>query len=374
MCIFLQTQHSAFSTLLFFSFVSSYSSFAQAYENKHTVRVDETLVALAYCARQEQIEDLRRLAYATALTLLKNQQDFFLFVKYCTDISIKMRGGQRKGWASGLRKCVSRWYAQFTPLQLANMFGEHRGQHTWTHRDFWVLAHIKCDATSAPIDAEAGASTATTPADADRTIVSKFIFTDGQEYLTYLDAATTANGGVLPEGAQRMRELQVFKTNENIDNAIAQIRQHGFKLQQTPVHLLHNAGIWDALLPSLSYRELLDNLFTMKDTGILNEANPFLRKYLAALDNLKNCTETKPQICPIRVYLLKQLYNKNVRYLPTHKAEKYEKKMAKRHINPIVSISRELCMVLDHTLNTAKPVPAKFFITIDLRKSNEKSK
>lgn len=342
----------------------------QAYENKYTIRPDETLVALAFCARQDQNEELRRLAYSTAVTLFKNQHDFLLFIRYCVEISLGLRGTNRKGFGNGLRKVITKWYAQYTPLELANIFGEHRGLHGWSHRDLWTLSHIKPE-TAAQISPDAG--TATPLLETDREIVSKFIFKDGQSYLQYLESAAPVEG-TLQAGALRMRELQIFKTNENIASAIEQIRQNSFKLNQIPAHLLHNADIWDALLPSLSFRELLENLFTLKDLGYLNEDVPFAKKYVEALSNLKNCSRLDPQICPIYVYLLKQLYDANVRYLNRLKLEKYQRKVTKRKLLPNKSISRQLSLILEHTISTAKPVPAKFFVTIDLRQGNVKSK
>lgn len=327
-------------------------------------------MALAFCARQDQNEELRRLAYSTAITLFKNQNDFLLFIRYCVDISLGLRGTNRKGFGNGLRKVITKWYAQYTPLQLANIFGEHRSLHGWTHRDLWKLAHIKPD-TALQISPDAGTSTPIT--ETDREIVSKFIFKDGQSYMQYLESASPL-GGTLQEGALRMRELQIYKTNEHIENAIEQIRENGFKLNQSPAHLLHNVDIWDALLPSLTYRDLLENIFTLKDLGYLNEDVPFAKKYLDALSNLNNCTKMDPQICPIYVYLLKQLYDGNVRYLHRLKTEKYQRKVTKRKLLPNKTISRQLSLILEHTISTAKPVPAKYFVTIDLRKGNVKSK
>lgn len=235
------------------------------------------------------------------------------------------------------------------------------------------MAHIKNETAAPATDnaAEGSAVTSALVAPSERILVAKFIFSDGQSYLTYLESF--GDVGTLPPAAKRMHELQMFKTNENIESAIEQIKHFGFTLGQTPAHLLHHASVWDALLPSMSYHELLDNLFTIKDTNSLNESNPFLQKYLSALNNLKKCTVTKPSICPFRVFLLKQNYEKNLRYFAVNKADKYEKKMSKRHIKPVEGVTRQLNVLLEHTLKTAKPIPAKFFITIDLKKSNEKS-
>lgn len=349
----------------------------QAYENQQTIRVDESLAALAFCARQDQHEKLRQLANEAALAMLSTQNDFFLYVKYCTDISLKLRGGTHKGWGNGMRKFVKKWYERWTPTELANMYGEHRGAHKWKHRDVWHLGHLKCDdapVAEAAAAADDGGDAAPAPPalPSERTMVNRFIFHDGQSYLAYLDTLPTNDA--LPDAVRRMRELQYFKTNENIENAIEQIRQYGFTLLQTPAHLLHNANIWEALLPSLSYNDLLDSLFQIKDANLLVETSSFYLQYLSALSKFNDCTVAKPPICPIRVFSLKRRYEKNVRYLPKHKADKYAKRMLKRRIKPVEGVTQQLSAVLEHTLNTAQPIPAKFHVTIDLRKANLRSK
>lgn len=334
------------------------------------VRPNEALAALAFCARQEQNAELRTLAYSTASKLLKNQSEFFLFIKYCVDLSIQMRGQNRKGFSRGLRNMIIKWYAQFTPLQLADMFGEHRGLHNWTHRDLWKMAHVKPEKEQTPPDAD----NSTALLETDREMVAKFLFKDGNTYVTeYLLNAHPVDN-CLQEGATRMRDLQLFKINEDITKAVSQIRQHKFTLYQTPAHLLESVQIWEALLDTISYNDLLDNFFTLKDFGFLNEDHSFAKKYIDALSKLENCTNSEPPICPISVFIKRQLYEKNVRFLETTKAQKYATKMTKRQIAPNPDILKQLDIVLEHALVSAKPIPAKFFITIDLRKGCQNSK
>lgn len=328
-------------------------------------------MALAYCARQTQNEELRRLAYSTAVTMLKSQHDFMLFIRYCVDLSVKMNGENRKGWGKGLRKMIVRWYAKFTPVELANLFGEHRGLFKWSHRDLWVLCHIRNDTPAPPAEGAEGASAEVTATATDKEIVAKFIFKDGQEFLRYLETAVPVEGTLQP-GALRMRELQLFKTNESPADAAAKIQQHGFSLEQTPPHLLHHAEVWEALLPSLSYRDLLSNLYTLKDMGFLSADHPFSRKIIGALANLDKCGKAVPAICPIYLFILKTFYKKNVRYLDSTKAEKYEKKMKKRKVEPNPLVTKQLNITFEHTLLTAKSSPANFMIVMDLRQSNVK--
>lgn len=98
------------------------------------VRVDEIFIALAFCARQVHSEPLRTLANSEAITMITNQNDFLLFVHYYMKWSEILRGAGHKHFGHGMCRVVEKWYERHTPIDLANMFGEHRGLHHLTHQ------------------------------------------------------------------------------------------------------------------------------------------------------------------------------------------------------------------------------------------------
>lgn len=397
-------------------------------------RVDEVIIALAYCAKQTHIEELRTLANTEAITLITKQADFLLFVHYCAKISAVLRGGGHSNFGHGMCRLIEKWYEKRTPVDLANMFGEHRGLHGWTHNSVIAKAHMRTKKrvvtaaapaaterttaataataaqetttaataaqeptteASAPIASSSNAatenvsatassnengaapvlssSTQTTPAtvpnvdEDDREHVFQFVFMRGSiEYLQYLEDKTE-----LGVGAQRLKQLQMIKTNENVDKAIESIRQHNFTLEQLPAHLLEKEKIWEALLPTLSYKTLLNHFHTLKDHGFLNRDSTFARTFV---DIIGNANKLKSEnICPIFLYIQKRLYEKNLRYLGAKKAEYYEKKVLKRKIEPNQLVKERLDSMFEIALFNAKPAPAKFFVVMDLRKGNVKS-
>lgn len=216
--------------------------------------------------------------------------------------------------------------------------------------------------------ATATSSTSTLSADDDREQVFQFVFCSGsQEYLKYLDEKPE-----LGVGADRLKALQILKTNENIDSAAKAIQRHKFTIDQMPAHLLEQQKIWDILLPTLSTRSLLHHFHTMKDHGFLNDDSEFTRKFLNVFG--KSNTLKSENICPINVYIQKELYKQNMRYLCLKKAEYYKKKMQKRKVTTNSAIAKRLDEMFEQTLRNAKPMPAKFFIVMDLRRGNAKSK
>lgn len=377
------------------------------------------MFALAYCARQNRVMELRTLAYEEAATLIDNQADFLMFMKYCVKMKAALNENDagRKGFGKAMRKLVKTWYGKYTNVELADMFGEHRGLYKWTHRDVFALAHLnpkirhssnEAAASVAVTEPEpqptasgtvpvavAGAAAAALVGDVagavssdvagavadaaadeiprvgtvDRENVLQFNFKNGQRYLKYLSDLDLPLG----EGALRMKALQHYKTNESSPDAVDQIRANGFKLSQTPAALLERIEIWDALLSSLTYRELLEKLFTLKDLGFLNQDRRFAKKYVKELKNTTKCDAENPRICPIHVFITKRLYEKNERYLAKTKKMHYAKKMEKRGIQINETVSNQLKVLFEHTLANGKRAPANYFIALDLRAGNASS-
>lgn len=378
----------------------SLASDEQVYQSNCLLRTNEAMLALAYCVRQNQIMELRTLAYQEALTLIDHQADFLMFMKYCVQLKAALNGNnaRRRGFGRPMRKLVSKWYGKYTNIELANMFGEHRGLSSWTHKDVMALAHLNPKTTHSPnraaasvattsaasvaatsaasqstaSNAAAGATSSTAASATsnempqavlvDREHVLQFNFKRGQDYLKYLSGLDQPLG----EGALRMRALQNFKTNEKTQDAVSQIQANGFKWTQTPAHLLERVDIWDVLLPRLTFHELLDKLFTLKDLGFLNPDRRFAKKYVKALNNII-CNEENPQICPINVFIIKRLYEKNERYLARTKKLHYAKKMEKRGIEINEALTKQLSVLFEHTLSNGKRAPANYFIAMDLR-------
>lgn len=382
-------------------------------------RVDEILIALAYCAKQMHSEKLRVLANDAAIQLINNQADFLLFADYYNKISPIIRGNGHTHFAHGMCRVIEKWYAKYSPIELANMFGEHRSLHGLTHQSVVKKAHLRTKkrtpngtvnanapttssnaanssnmaatnvntiemanlpSTSSNANAalqsnnqnEAAASeqqSTWTPisVEDDREMVFRFLFLNGQKYLKYLKEQPQ-----LGAGAKRMKNLQKLKTNENVVTALESIRRNQFSLEQMPSHLLEKIQVWEVLLPNLSSRKLLNHFHTLKDLGFLNEDTPFTRTFLNVFGNPTKMKLEK--ICPIDLYIQKTLYKKNMRYLGTKKAEYYEKKMLKRKVTTNQLIEERLDEMFRFALFKASPSPAKFFIVMDLRRGNLRSK
>lgn len=308
--------------------------------------------------------------------MISDQNDFLLFINYCAKISTVLRGAQHLNFGHGMGRLVEKWYGKFSNLELANMFSMHRSLHGWSHQSVIRKAHMRTrkrnnaqqTIDNAAISSE-GDTTATGTSftdEDDRELVYHYVFCKGTQYLSILEEKSE-----LGLGAQRLKDAQLLKTNENVDSAVQSIRHHKFDITQVPAHLLENEKIWECFLPSLTLKQALSHFNTLKDFGFLNEQNtPFTQKFMEIFkpDALKS-----EMICPVYLFQLKQLYEKNVRYLGTTKAQYYEKS-SKRKIIKNNMIKDRLDDIFNQTLlsSSSKPASAKFMVVIDLRKGNTK--
>ncbi|XP_031638716.1 60 kDa SS-A/Ro ribonucleoprotein-like [Contarinia nasturtii] len=356
------------------------------YQNKSYIRINEVLVALAYCAKQVEIENLRTAANTAAIDLDMGQNDFLYFNKYCAEISVVLRGQNQLNYGHGMCRVVEKWYAKFTAEQLANMFGEHRSLHGFTHRSVIKLSHFrtkKPDTTNPATEDDAIPSTSTQttqtrasppePADEellDREQVFKFIHVRGtQEYFKYLDTQPH-----IGPAAKRLKTIEELKVNENVDTAIQSIRDNQFTIEQLPAHLLETDRVWREILEyEKSTRTLLKHFNTLKDFRFLNASYTpdFATDFLKVFGSNKTAF-IEENICPVFLYIFKQLYSKNIRHLGTEKARYYKQKVEKRNISTNKAIEKRLDSMFELALYNAKPINATFMIVMDPRKGNQK--
>lgn len=375
--------------------------------------------------------ELKEAAYKIASDLINNQTDFLLFMKFCRKISHHLnnlenastinnpndnpQGHGGAGFGKGMRKMILRWYGKYDPVQLANMFGEHRGMHHLTHRRLITKAHLRtdgnkrlfkksrkrtnrndgADASQNVADAEnndpiPSTSSAAEPAnvepaenlaattepivqvvahETDRNHVFEFVIMNGTQYINFLEGIPE-----LGPGANRMKLLQKLKTNMNKEETGDLITENMFTVDQMPAHSLEWDKIWEKLLPNMTMKQCLDYFHTIRDFGFLNPgarlADIFIEQLELKKDQLRN-----GDICPIELFILKRLYDNNARFLSTTKADWYQKKVDKRHLTVNTRIQTHFASYIGLALSGV-PIKssAKFFLTIDLRMGNRKSK
>lgn len=107
------------------------------------------LMALAYCIRRVRNEKLSEAVYKALPQLLVTDKDLFQFIEYATMLNVHdadtttADAPRPKGFGRGIRKALTQWYLQRSPMELVNMVGRNRGLHRWSHKDLICMAHVK---------------------------------------------------------------------------------------------------------------------------------------------------------------------------------------------------------------------------------------
>ena len=79
--------------------------------------------------------------------LLATEDDLFLFCKYASLIAKEQ---MQKIFSRTVRKAITAWYASRTPEAIRAMWTEHRGLHGFTHRVLFKLCHISDQVLGCP--------------------------------------------------------------------------------------------------------------------------------------------------------------------------------------------------------------------------------
>lgn len=228
--------------------------------------------------------------------LILNDEDLFMFCKYSMLIQRELK---HKGFTNTTRKAITAWYEDQSPEELSQMWLTHRGAHGFTHKSLIKLCHINDEIIGAvgtvkpffktctellksfesseeavPIENHTDAKT---PVD-EREQIAKTNNMDVER--------TKSNTELSPSAILSVSRL---RTTKNKAEALKIIRKFKLRYHQVPNHLLRFGPIMEALIPTMSYLQLLkswrnlaryhfDNPKIMKLCQTLFENKKLLRK------------------------------------------------------------------------------------------------
>lgn len=179
-----------------------------------------------------------------------------------------------RGFGSGLRKALSRWYTEKTPDQLAWQVVKYRNRHGWTHRDILRVAHPVVSAD-----------------DVERRAI--FDFVCGRE-TSIENLPTVLQGHVILQG-------------ESLPGSLHQIaREHGVPWEGIPVKYHGNSKLWMSLMYDMPIMALLRNLGRLSSLGLLNEFTSDQSEVIRKLTNDEAIT--KSRIHPFHYLLAAKTY------------------------------------------------------------------
>lgn len=226
-------------------------------------------MALAYCIRRVNNEKLREAVYKSLPQLLVTDEDLFQFIQYATMLIVYGAGtstvptapvaSRAKGFGKGMRKALSQWYLQRTPMDLVNMTGRNRGLHRWTHKDLILMSHVKF------IESD------------ERAPIVKSLFHRGIKTVETIEENESLASLTPP--MQRFYKIASLKLCEDPNDAAQKIQLDNLDIEHAPSHFYDEPSFWLAMAPHLKYEQLLNSFLALNDRNLLKVTDDLAKKY-----------------------------------------------------------------------------------------------
>jgi 60 kDa SS-A/Ro ribonucleoprotein len=174
--------------------------------------------------------------------------------------------GNFRGWGRGLRSAIAEWYLSKPVSEVAYQFMTHQNSSGWSHRDLLRLSHPKAATTA-----------------------HKALFqwaADGK--LGHLATHEIRTG--------ELRQVQAFelaKKAASEGEVVYLIEDYRLTHELIPSEWKHSARVWEALLDSMPYMELVRHLGELTAVGLLGQQNPATALAVARLSDRRRVANAK---------------------------------------------------------------------------------
>ncbi len=248
---------------------------------------DAAVFALALCASSQHTNAAalaRQLALSSLTRVCRTGTHLFQFAAACNAL---------RGWGSGLRRAVGKWYTDKDAEQLGYQLAKYQQRDGWSHRDILRLCHVKGAANSSVDAALRWAVVGKGGVAAfDRTVTRGK--GDKAKIYTY--------PGVIPDMLPKsIKALEALNGAADAEMCANLLRLYGDKAtrEMVPTQFLTDPNVWEALLETMPMTAMLRNLANMTKCGLvapLSNATRVVCERLRDVDRLK-----KARVHPLSV-------------------------------------------------------------------------
>lgn len=241
----------------------------RAYKN------DPAIFALALVTTYGDLES-KRAAFHAIPKVCRIGTHLFHFCTYVNAL---------RGWGTGLRKAVSRWY-QMPPEKLAMQAIKYQQRDGYSHRDVLRLAH---------------------PPGGNNPVLRWMV--GGKDALGNREVGKQVKRSY-GEAEKLPAIIEAFEEAKTADEKrlVKLISEHDLPREAVPTEKLNSVAVWEALLQNMPLTAMIRNLGKMTSIGLikpLSEAGKLIKSKLSSEADLK-----KSRVHPMQVLLALRTYEK----------------------------------------------------------------
>ncbi len=171
-----------------------------------------------------------------------------------------------RGWGRGLRSAVAEWYLRKPAAELACQMLTHQQRNGWSHRDLLRLSHPKA-ATSA----------------------HNALF----QWAVEGELGHLATREILSGVLRQVHAFELAKKSASEDEIVNLIEENRLTDEMIPSEWKNSARVWEALLPSMPYAEMLRHLGKLTAVGLLQPHSPATALVVARLIDRKRIANSR---------------------------------------------------------------------------------
>ena len=186
-----------------------------------------------------------------------------------------------RGWGRGLRSAVAEWYLRKPASELAYQILMCQERDGWTHGDLLRVSHPK----------------AATPA-------HNALF----QWAVDGELGHLASPEILAGDLRQVRAFELARKSTSEDEMVRLIEDHRLTQEMIPPGWKNSAAVWEALLPSMSYLELVELLGKLTAVGLLQPHSPATALVVARLIDRRRAANSR--IHPIALLAARLAYQK----------------------------------------------------------------
>lgn len=235
------------------------SDSGRAYKN------DPALFVLALAVTHGN-EETKALALASLSKVARIGTHLFHFCEFVNNL---------RGWGSGLRKAVGRWYTGQEADDLAYQVVKYQSRDGWSHRDVLRLSHPK-----------------TTDKGQDAVLRWAVTGTDGLKKRDVNRKVKAGDKGVEFSYADRRKHLpdiieafEKAKAATTAKQVVKLICENNLPRECVPTQFLNDVEVWEALLEGMPITAMVRNLAKMTSIGLIKPLSTASKKVVEALGN-----------------------------------------------------------------------------------------